>query len=50
MVGTIEQEWWIKGRHRDYYSVEDEEGKRYWLFNQGTDESKHTNGSCMVFT
>ena len=32
----IEQEWWIaKGKHRDYYSVEDEEGKRYWLFRSG---------------
>lgn len=32
----IEQEWWIKrGRHRDYYYVEDEEGKRYWLFRSG---------------
>ncbi len=32
----IEQEWWIAdGRHRDYYYVEDEEGKRYWLFRSG---------------
>lgn len=32
----IEQEWWIaEGEHRDYYCVEDEEGKRYWLFRQG---------------
>lgn len=32
----IEQEWWIaNGRHRDYYYVEDEEGKRYWLFRSG---------------
>ncbi|MES2880936.1 MAG: DNA polymerase Y family protein [Bacteroidota bacterium] len=32
----IEQEWWIQdGEHRDYYSVEDEEGKRYWLFRSG---------------
>ncbi len=32
----IEQEWWIqRGRHRDYYAVEDEEGKRYWLFRSG---------------
>lgn len=32
----IEQEWWLQeGRHRDYYSVEDEEGKRYWLFRSG---------------
>jgi protein ImuB len=32
----IEQEWWIQeGRHRDYYSVEDEAGNRYWLFRSG---------------
>lgn len=32
----IEQEWWLQeGRHRDYYVVEDEEGKRYWLFRSG---------------
>ncbi|MES2893403.1 MAG: DNA polymerase Y family protein [Bacteroidota bacterium] len=32
----IEQEWWLQeGQHRDYYAVEDEEGKRYWLFRLG---------------
>ena len=32
----IEQEWWIqRGQHRDYYSVEDEEGRRYWIFRLG---------------
>ena len=32
----IEQEWWLyEGQHRDYYTVEDEEGKRYWLFRSG---------------
>ena len=32
----IEREWWIeKGEHRDYYTVEDEEGRRYWLFRSG---------------
>jgi protein ImuB len=32
----IEPEWWIKeGEHRDYYSVEDENGCRYWLFRLG---------------
>jgi protein ImuB len=32
----IEREWWLdEGRHRDYYYVEDEEGKRYWLFRSG---------------
>jgi len=38
----IEKEWWIEeGEHRDYYCVEDEEGKRYWLFRSGHyDEGK----------
>ncbi len=32
----IEPEWWIaEGLHRDYYTVEDEEGGRYWLFRAG---------------
>ena len=32
----IEQEWWLQeGEHRDYYSVEDENGYRYWLFRSG---------------
>ena len=32
----IEQEWWIcDGLHRDYYSVEDEQGGRYWIFRLG---------------
>ena len=32
----IEQEWWIQqGEHRDYYYVEDEDAKRYWLFRSG---------------
>ena len=32
----IEREWWIEeGAHRDYYSAEDEEGNRYWLFRSG---------------
>lgn len=32
----IEPEWWLsEGQHRDYYYVEDEEGKRYWLFRLG---------------
>ncbi len=37
----IEPEWWLdKGQHRDYYTVEDEEGKHYWLFRSG-----HYDGS-----
>lgn len=32
----IEPEWWIaEGLHRDYYAVENEEGKRFWLFRAG---------------
>jgi protein ImuB len=32
----IEREWWVdEGPHRDYYTVEDEEGRRYWLFRSG---------------
>jgi protein ImuB len=32
----IEPEWWIEGGlHRDYYIVENEEGKRYWLYRLG---------------
>jgi protein ImuB len=32
----IEQEWWLQqGLHRDYYYVEDEEGRRYWIFRLG---------------
>lgn len=37
----IEQEWWLqKGMHRDYYSVEDEEGQRYWVFRSGHYDGK----------
>jgi protein ImuB len=32
----IEREWWLdEGPHRDYYQVEDEAGRRYWLFRLG---------------
>jgi len=32
----IEREWWLdEGEHRDYYQVEDENGRRYWLFRSG---------------
>lgn len=32
----IEREWWLEeGPHRDYYAVEDEDGRRYWLFRSG---------------
>lgn len=39
----IEPEWWISaGQHRDYYYVEDEEGKRYWLFRSGHYDAEKT--------
>ena len=32
----IEQEWWLQsGPPRDYYTLEDVDGKRYWLFRLG---------------
>jgi len=32
----IEQEWWMQqGEHRDYYILEDEKGRRYWVFRSG---------------
>jgi protein ImuB len=32
----IEREWWLEsGEHRDYYYVEDQDGRRYWLFRLG---------------
>ncbi|OJU24488.1 MAG: nucleotidyltransferase [Sphingobacteriales bacterium 41-5] len=39
----IEQEWWLQqGLYRDYYCVEDEEGKRFWLFRSGDYGDKKT--------
>lgn len=38
----IEQEWWTQqGQHRDYYRVEDEEGRRYWIFRLGHYDDRH---------
>jgi len=35
----IEQEWWLQhGLYRDYYSIEDTQGARYWLFRAGSYE------------
>ncbi len=32
----IEREWWLDpGEHRDYYCVEDDKGRRYWIFRAG---------------
>ncbi len=40
----IEQAWWLQdGEHRDYYYVEDEAGRRYWLFRQGHYRSQPPN-------
>jgi len=36
----IEQEWWMDStEHRDYYSIEDENGHRFWLFRLGSYDS-----------
>jgi protein ImuB len=36
----IEREWWMEaGEHRDYYMLEDDKGRRYWVFRSG-----HYNG------
>ena len=42
----IEREWWLDGSglHRDYYCVEDEQGKRYWLFRLGHYDGKQLPG------
>jgi len=32
----IEREWWLdQGEHRDYYRLEDEQGRRFWLYRSG---------------
>lgn len=37
----VEQEWWLQnGQHRDYYRVEDQAGRRYWIFRLGHYEDK----------
>ncbi|MDF3078621.1 MAG: polymerase family protein [Sphingobacteriaceae bacterium] len=39
----IEREWWLdEGEHRDYYQVEDEAGRRYWLFRSGHYSGDHS--------
>ncbi|ASZ13012.1 DNA polymerase Y family protein [Chitinophaga pendula] len=41
----IEREWWLDGgQHRDYYTVEDEEGQRYWIFRLGHYDAERTYG------
>ncbi len=44
----IEQEWWLQeGQHRDYYVVEDEDGRRYWIFRSGHYDAAKTHGWFM---
>jgi protein ImuB len=36
----IAPEWWLgleetRGKPRDYYRIEDEDGRRYWVFRAG---------------
>ncbi|RYG15029.1 MAG: DNA polymerase Y family protein [Chitinophagaceae bacterium] len=32
----IAREWWMEpGEHRDYYILEDDKGRRYWVFRSG---------------
>lgn len=32
----IEREWWLdEGEHRDYYILEDDKGRRYWVYRSG---------------
>jgi protein ImuB len=32
----IEREWWMdEGEHRDYYRLEDDQGRRFWLYRSG---------------
>ena len=36
----LEGEWWLKNEPpRDYYQVEDENGRRYWLYREGLYEA-----------
>lgn len=35
----VEPEWWKRDRpHRDYYVIEDEQGRRYWVFRSGSEK------------
>lgn len=39
----IEQEWWMQqGEHRDYYILEDDKGRRYWVFRSGHYNEEHS--------
>jgi len=50
----IAPEWWqdsnpIRGNIRDYYRVEDTEGRRYWLFRDGLYEDETRQGPPQWF-
>ena len=39
----IEPEWWRRAEPaRDYYRIEDEEGRRYWVYRAGGYDSEHS--------
>lgn len=39
----IEREWWMEpGEHRDYYILEDDKGRRYWVFRSGHYDEEHS--------
>src|SRR5690606_36319807 len=41
----IAHEWWLEQAElRDYYCVEDEQGRRYWLFRSGHYANSQTPG------
>ncbi len=38
----IEPEWWKRGEpSRDYYRIEDQEGRRYWVYRAGSYDAAH---------
>ena len=38
----IESEWWKRGEpSRDYYRVEDQDGRRYWVYRSGSYDTTH---------
>lgn len=51
----IEPEWWrqigqpIQERVRDYYRVEDREGRRYWLYREGLYQDEEQSGAPAWF-
>lgn len=44
----IEREWWIdQGQPRDYFRLEDEEGRRFWVFRSGPYQDGKPSGWFM---